>query len=66
MRSWTVFFSATGPFMFSLSLDYLGSYRTGVGLLCLAVTAVLFVCSFWADKPPHPEDHRPETEPHVT
>lgn len=54
MRSWTVFFSATGPFLFSLSLDYLGSYRSGVAL-CLGVVGILFACSLWADKPPHPE-----------
>ncbi len=54
MRSWTVFFSATGPFMFSLSLDYLGSYSAGV-TLCLGVVTLLFLCSFRAEKPEHPD-----------
>lgn len=49
-RSWTVSFSALGPYLFSLSLEHLGSYTPSI-LFCAAVTGVLFVAALSADKP---------------
>jgi len=45
--------SAVGPYLFSLSLEYTGSYA-GAGLLCLGVVAVLLLLALKADKPAHP------------
>jgi len=52
-RSWTVSFSALGPYLFSLSLEHLGSYTPSI-LFCAAVTGVLFVAALKADKPVRP------------
>lgn len=49
-RSWTVSFSALGPYLFSLSLEHLESYTPAI-LLCAAVTGALFVAALNADKP---------------
>lgn len=54
----TVFGSAAGPWLFSLSRAHTGSYDTAAAI-CLAVTAVLFVCALLADNPqPSPEGMR--------
>lgn len=45
--SWSVAGSAIGPYFFSKSLDLSGTYATGA-LICLGVTAILFVMGFWA------------------
>ncbi len=52
-RSWSVSFSAVGPYLFSLSLEYLGSYSPSI-LFCAAVTGMLFLAAFSADKPVWP------------
>ena len=46
--------SAVGPYLFSLSLEYSGSYA-GAGLFCLVMLAVLLVLALKADKPAPPE-----------
>jgi MFS transporter, OFA family, oxalate/formate antiporter len=45
-----VFGSAIGPWVFSLSLDATGSYRSSA-LICLAVVVALFVGAFRANSP---------------
>ncbi len=55
--SWIIAGSALGPFLFSLSLSYTGSYA-GAGYLCLAVMAVLLILSLRADRPDHPGEER--------
>jgi len=58
-RSWTVSFSALGPYLFSLSFDHLDSYHPAV-ILCMALTGLLFFAALLADKPerPGPEAQR--------
>lgn len=40
--SWTVIASALGPYIFSLSLKYMGSYSLGI-IFCIAIALTLFV-----------------------
>jgi MFS family permease len=51
--SLTVFGSALGPYLFSLSLKYAGSYAT-VALLCMVLSIILLVLSVRADNPGAP------------
>jgi len=51
--TWIIAGSALGPYLFSLSLDYAGSYAAA-GYVCLAVTAGLLVLAPWADRPSPP------------
>ena len=46
--SWTVIASAFGPFLFSLSLKYLGTYTLGI-VFCMLVAATLFVLGIKAN-----------------
>lgn len=46
--SWTVIASAFGPFLFSLSLKYQGSYTLGI-VFCMLVAATLFLLAFRAN-----------------
>jgi len=46
--SWTVIASAIGPYIFSLSLKYSGSYTTGI-LICAGIASVLLLLSFKAN-----------------
>lgn len=46
--SWTVIASALGPYIFSLSLKYSGSYTIGI-LFCIMIAISLFVLSFKAN-----------------
>jgi len=46
--AWAVAGSALGPYLFSISFSHLGSYRPAA-LLCLGITAILFLLSFKAD-----------------
>ncbi len=48
--SFTVIGSALGPYMFSLSLEWTGSYDL-VGWFCLGIAAFLFILAFKADNP---------------
>ncbi len=48
--SWTVIGSALGPYLFSLSIDFTGSYDL-VGWVCLGISAVLLLPAFRADNP---------------
>ncbi len=48
--SMTVFFSALGPIMFSLSLTYFGSYRMA-GWICLAIFLLLTLAAVRANNP---------------
>ncbi|MDX2431328.1 MAG: MFS transporter [Bacteroides sp.] len=48
--SFTVIGSALGPYMFSLSLEWTGSYDL-VGWICLAIAVLLFGLAFKADNP---------------
>ncbi len=48
--SWTVVASSLGPYMFSLSLDFGGSYDL-VGWICLGISGFLFFLAFRADNP---------------
>ena len=48
--SFTVIGSALGPYMFSLSLEWTGSYDL-VGWICLAIAAMLFILAFKANNP---------------
>lgn len=48
--SFTVIGSALGPYMFSLSLEWTGSYDL-VGWFCLAIAVFLFILAFKADNP---------------
>ncbi|MCF8231122.1 MAG: MFS transporter [Bacteroidales bacterium] len=49
-QSFNVFFSAIGPWIFSQSLTFTDSYKTA-GYIIMAVWAVLFIGSFFADNP---------------
>jgi OFA family oxalate/formate antiporter-like MFS transporter len=46
--SWTVIASALGPYLFSLSLKYSGTYTIGVAVI-VSIAAVLFVMAFKAN-----------------
>jgi MFS family permease len=48
--SWTVIGSALGPYLFSLSKNYTGSYTT-IGWICVALSLLLFLLAFKADNP---------------
>ena len=48
--SFTVIGSALGPYMFSLSLEWTGSYDL-VGWICLGIGLLLFFLAFKADNP---------------
>lgn len=48
--SFTVIGSALGPYMFSLSLEWTGSYDL-VGWICLGIAVLLFGLAFKADNP---------------
>jgi cyanate permease len=48
--SWTVIGSALGPYMFSLSVDFTGSYDL-VAWICLAIAFMLVGLSFKANNP---------------
>ena len=48
--SWTVIGSALGPYMFSLSIEWTGSYDL-VGWICLGISVLLFLFSFKANNP---------------
>jgi hypothetical protein len=46
--SWTVIASALGPYLFSLSLKFSGTYTIGISV-AMVIAAVLFVMSFKAN-----------------
>lgn len=46
--SWLVFGSAIGPFLFSLSLKYIGSYNPGI-VSCFAISLILLILAFKAE-----------------
>jgi sugar phosphate permease len=48
--AWSVGGSAVGPYLFSLSLDWAGSYASAA-LISLVVVGVLFIASFKAERP---------------
>jgi len=48
--SWTVIGSALGPYMFSLSMNFTGSYDL-VAWICLGISVVLVTLAFKADNP---------------
>jgi len=48
--SWTVIGSALGPYMFSLSMNFTGSYKL-VAWICLAIAILLVGIAFKADNP---------------
>ncbi len=55
--SFTVIGSALGPYMFSLSHEWTGSYDL-VGWICLAIALILFLLAFKADNPNGDEKKR--------
>jgi MFS family permease len=48
--AFTVAASAVGPWLFSLSLAHLGSYRVA-SLICAGIMGILFVAAFFAENP---------------
>ncbi len=53
--SYAVFASALGPVFYSLLRDWLGGYRLPL-LISLIIAALLFILSFWGDKPVFQDD----------
>jgi len=58
--SWTVIGSALGPYMFSLSVEFTGSYDL-VGWICLGISVLLLLLAFRANNPGLPPDLHLET-----
>jgi len=48
--SWTVIGSALGPYLFSLSLERTGQYKT-IGWICAAISVALLLLAFKAENP---------------
>ena len=48
--SWTVIGSALGPYLFSLSMDFSGSYAA-ISWVCLGISVFLLLLAFKADNP---------------